>query len=68
MADVAGEVEAAAGEVTAGDVVAAGAKVCLEPRDVRDGLEDRGKRSQCLCYRLAKGISGNLLDNSISRP
>ena len=65
MADVAGEVEAA-GEVTVG--VAVAAKVCLEARDMRKGLEDRGKRSQCLCYSLAKGISGNLLDNSISRP
>jgi hypothetical protein len=66
VADVAGEVEAAAGEVTAG--VAVAAKVCLEARDMREGLEDRGNRSQCLCYSLAKGISGNLLDNSISRP
>jgi hypothetical protein len=56
------------GEVWAVVVVAAPPKVCLESTRRKKRTRRRNARLQYLCYSLAKGISGDLLDYGVACP
>ena len=53
------------------EVVVAPPNVCLESMRRKTDGGGRRKREKCLqylCYSLAKGISGDLLDNGVACP